>query len=335
MNDENNTPPVIGITLGDVAGIGPEVLAKAFVGDRFAKGILPLVIGEAQPLKERLEWLGIKKTVISWGEVPSQLPGDDEIFVLEPDCERVVEFDWGVAQAHTGEAAFQAILLAVELAKSGKIKAIVTAPICKEALHLAGRKYDGHTGLIAELVKCEAYTMTFATKDLKICHTTAHLSLADATKQVTKDRVIEVIDLGWNHLKSMGIENPRIAVCGLNPHAGEEGIFGSEEQIEIIPAIKFAQEAGKNVQGPFPGDTVFIAAFAGRWDMVIAQYHDQGHIPGKLMAFDSGVNVTIGLPIIRTSVDHGTAFDIVRDKTAKEGNFFYAYNYALKMAGLS
>ncbi|MDX2471539.1 MAG: 4-hydroxythreonine-4-phosphate dehydrogenase PdxA [SAR324 cluster bacterium] len=334
MENKNNLLPVIGITLGDVAGIGPEVIAKAFVGGRFKKGVLPLVIGEAQPLRERLDWLGIKKTVISWGEIPSRMPGEDEIFVLEPDCERVTEFEWGRAQAQTGEAAFQAILLAVKLAQKGSIKAIVTAPICKEALHLAGRKYDGHTGLIAELVDCKAYSMTFATKDLKICHTTAHLALKDATALVTKERISEVIDLGWNHLKQMGIENPRIAVCGLNPHAGEEGIFGTEEQAQIIPAIKEAQAAGKNVQGPFPGDTVFIAAFAGKWDMVVAQYHDQGHIPGKLMAFDSGVNVTIGLPIIRTSVDHGTAFDIVKDKTAKEGNFFYAYNYALQMAGL-
>ena len=334
MSSKNNSALFVGITMGDVAGIGPEVIAKAFVGGRFSGNAMPVVIGEAQPLRERLDWLGIEKKVTSLQALPLRAALDDEIFVLEPACERVTDFEWGKAQAHTGEAAYQAILLAVDLCQQGLIAAMVTAPICKESLHLAGRKYDGHTGLIAELTGCKDYTMTFATKDLKICHTTAHMSLKEATEKVTQSRVREVIQLGWEHLKQMGIENPRIAICGLNPHAGEEGIFGDEEQTRIIPAIKAAQKDGIDAQGPFPGDTVFIAAFGGKWDMVVAQYHDQGHIPGKLMAFDSGVNVTIGLPIIRTSVDHGTAFEIVKDKTAKEGNFFYAYNYALKMAGI-
>ena len=326
---------IFAVTLGDVAGIGPEVVAKALLDPAMPQGAIPLVIGEAHSLQERIDWLGLTGKVIKVEELPSDYPKPGEIWVLEAGTLDRTGFEWGKPHAGAGELAYQSILKAVDLALGGQVQAIVTAPICKESLHLAGHFYDGHTGLIAELCHCKRYRMTFCTLDWRIVHVTAHMSLAQAIGQITQDRILESLEIGWEHLQQLGIKDAKIALCGLNPHAGEAGIFGSEEIEIITPAIERAQAKGIQAFGPFPPDTIFMKAFAGEYDMVAAMYHDQGHIPGKLAAFDRGVNVTLGLPIIRTSVDHGTAFDIVKDKSADHGNFFHAYRYALNMAGLS
>ncbi len=330
----HSSPVFFAVTMGDAAGIGPEIVAKALSDPAMPQGAIPIVIGEAKTLQERIDWLGLKTKVCPLSQWPTGPAQAGEIWVLEAGTLNRAGFAWGKPHGGAGELAYQSIVTAVRLAKEGRVRALVTAPICKESLHLAGHKYDGHTGLIAELCGCRRYRMTFCTLDWRIIHVTAHLALSQALEQITVERVLESLQIGWEHLIQLKIHAPRIAVCGLNPHAGEAGIFGREE-IEIIqPAMDRARALGIACEGPFAPDTIFLKAFQGEYDLVVAQYHDQGHIPGKLAAFDRGVNVTLGLPIIRTSVDHGTAFDIVKKGRADHRNFFHAYRYALGMANL-
>ena len=316
--------PPIAVTLGDAAGIGPETILKALPG---VPGVV--VIGGGQVLSDLAYQLGLKVDLRYLNE-PEDLPqtNDSAIYVLDRFELDKKNFVMGQPHQGAGELAFCCIVEAVKLAQAGRVKALVTAPICKESLHLAGHPFDGHTGLLAELTGTKDYRMTFSTKELRIIHVTAHMALAEACKKITQERVFSTIQIGRNHLIALGIENHRIDVCGLNPHAGEAGIFGREE-IEIInPALAQAQALGWDCKGPIPGDVVFIQGFKGQYDLIVAMYHDQGHIPGKLVAFDRGVNVTVGLPFVRCSPDHGTAFDIAGKGLAKEGNLLEALAYA-------
>ena len=240
--------------------------------------------------------------------------------------------EFGVLSPACGEASFQYIKRAVDLVQAGEAACIVTAPINKAALNSAGHHYDGHTGMLAHLTKAKSSFMLLASETLNVLHISTHVSLKDAIERSTPQRVLETIRMGHRHFKRMGVDNPRIAVAGINPHCGEGGLFGSEDDLQTEPGVKMAQAEGINVVGPIPADTVYHRANTGSFDLVIAQYHDQGHIPVKLIAFDTAVNVSLGLPIDRCSVDHGTAFDIAGTGKANHENMLHTLDYAKKLA---
>jgi 4-hydroxythreonine-4-phosphate dehydrogenase len=249
----------------------------------------------------------------------------------------------GKVDAASGEAAFSSVKKAIELALAGEIDATITNPLNKEALNLAGHHYAGHTEIYADFTGVKNYSMMLADGDLRVVHVSTHVSLREACERVKKDRVLKVIELAYNACRSLGISGPRVAVAALNPHAGEGGLFGREEIEEITPAIEAAQSKGINATGPIPPDTVFAKALGGMYDIVVAMYHDQGHIPLKVLGFQydkaagkwqtvNGVNITLGLPIIRSSVDHGTAFDQAWQGSASEVSLLSAIEYGVKLA---
>jgi 4-hydroxythreonine-4-phosphate dehydrogenase len=237
----------------------------------------------------------------------------------------------GEVRAAAGKAAVAYVERACDLALAGQVDAIVTAPLNKAAINLAGFPYPGHTELLKACTQADRVTMLLIGPKLRVVHVSTHVSLAQAIKLVKKERIEQVITLAHEACRALGISQPRIAVAGLNPHAGEAGLFGDQEQREIMPAVHAARAKGMDVSDPQPPDTVFLRATKGIFDIVVAMYHDQGHIPMKLLAFDDGVNVSIGLPIIRTSVDHGTAFDIAGSGQAKESSLRAAIDVAVEM----
>ena len=252
--------------------------------------------------------------------------------ILDLQLINMNEFRPAELNAGSGNAAYECIIKAVDLAKNKVIDAIVTAPLNKEALHLAGHNYPGHTEILAIHTGTGNYAMLLYDKKLKVIHVSTHVSLLHAVTGLRRERIENVIEMANNTMKRVCRDEPRIAVAGINPHAGENGMFGNEEIKEIIPAVRNMQERGINVQGPIPPDTVFLQAVNGKYDIVVAMYHDQGHIPLKLIGFNSGVNVTVGLPFIRTSVDHGTAFEIAWQGKANEGSMVEAIKLAIKLA---
>ena len=307
----------LGITLGDPNGIGPEITAKT----------LNFLNKKKIPLKFIL--LGSQEAFLrscNLAEVDYKLPNIKEFISFNSSLNLN-----GKASPEGGKISYLAICKAVELFKEKKIDAMVTAPISKESLHLAGYKYDGHTGLLAELFKINNPYLMLANKKFSTLHVTCHIPLKDVSKFITMHKVLETIKTGNIHMQKIGIKNPKIAVCGLNPHSGESGIFGKEELEAIIPAIKKASNLGIDIKGPISGDIIFREARRGSYDLVIANYHDQGHIPVKLLYFENSVNVTLGVPFLRTSVDHGTAFDIALKNKANPQNMLAAIIYALKM----
>ncbi|MBO6782891.1 MAG: 4-hydroxythreonine-4-phosphate dehydrogenase PdxA [Alphaproteobacteria bacterium] len=311
----------IAITMGDPAGIGPEVVCKALaeLGDPGNAGIR--VIG-ALPILERAN--ALCRTKLSFGE--GGIPVDD----LRNDG--VDDAPAGEVSAAAGEAAYRYIVRAAELAQSGEIGCIVTAPINKAALHAAGHEFDGHTGLLSHLAGGIKPNMLLTSPTLSTIHVSAHVSLQEAIRHCTRERVLEVIKAGDAHFRRVGVAAPRIAVAALNPHAGEGGMFGSQDDDEVAPAVEAARTEGIDVVGPLSGDTVFARAHHGEFDLVVAQYHDQGHATVKLIAFDTAVNVTVGLPFDRCSVDHGTAFDIAWTGKADHTNMVAAIAYGRRLA---
>jgi 4-hydroxythreonine-4-phosphate dehydrogenase len=323
--------PVLAITMGDPAGIGPEIVLKALAhADVFAR-CRPLVIGNQRILERAAGWLGPipQFDVVADPARGAYQPGRVTLLDLEnaaPDGIPV-----GEESAAAGAAAVAYVFRACDLAIAGKVDAVVTAPLNKAAMHLAGYEYAGHTELLTERTGAERVSMLLIGPNLRIVHVSTHVALADAITSVTPQRVGDVIQIAHDACRALGIARPRIAVAGLNPHASEGGIFGNEEAERIQPAIHAARARGLDVSDPQPPDTVFLRATRGAYDIVVAQYHDQGHIPMKLLAFDSGVNVSYGLPIIRTSVDHGTAFDIAGKGIAEESSLLAAIDVALQM----
>ena len=314
----------IGITMGDPAGIGCEITLKALKNEEFRKK--SIIFGSKEIVKHFKELLNIDKEV----NIIEDIDEFDEAYLNVVDVFPISlnDFEFGKVSALCGDAAYNYVKHAIEWAMDAKIKAVVTGPLNKEALHLGGHNYDGHTEIFATLTNTKKYTMMLWSDKLKVVHVSTHVSLKEACNRVKKDRVLDTIILADTNLKRMGIKNPRIAVAGLNPHAGESGIFGDEEIKEIGPAIEAAKEMGLDVYGPEAPDTVFLKGYRGQYDIVVAMYHDQGHIPMKMMAFDSGVNITLGLPIIRTSVDHGTAFGKAGKGTASEESMIEAIKAA-------
>lgn len=326
--------PTLAITMGDPAGVGPEIIIKALHSSQHHSRFNLLILGEEDILSETASNLNISAKIEAFNSYDEIQYNPECITVFNCQTLNRQAFKMGTPNSSSGEFSYQLIVKAVEMALKHEIDGIVTAPICKESLHMANHFYDGHTGLLAILTDTYRYRMLFAAEKLKILHVTAHLPLLEACKTITSDMVYDTIELGYHHMKRLGYQNPRIAVCGLNPHAGENGIFGREDIDTIQPAVEKARHKGIMAEGPLPADTTFLLAYNDKFDMVIAQYHDQGHVPGKLVAFDTAVNVTVGLPIIRTSVDHGTAFDIAGQGIAKSDNLLCAIEYAYNLTKL-
>jgi 4-hydroxythreonine-4-phosphate dehydrogenase len=316
----------IAVTMGDAAGIGPEII----VGAHPPPGVV--VVGDAERLRRAASILGADVEVVAV-ERPGDPVPDGALACLDLDLIDP-ELPFGELSAQAGEGAYQAVKRAVELASAGEVDAICTAPLNKEALHLAGHRYPGHTELLAELTGVTDYAMMLTTPKLRVIHVTTHIGLIDAVEAIDPARVERVIRLGDEALRNGGIESPRIAVCGINPHAGENGLFGRGEEAEKIePAVAAAKADGIDAQGPLPADTAFFRAMRGDFDLVVAMYHDQGHGPIKVLGLDEGVNVTVGLPVIRTSVDHGTAFDIAGTGVADPSSLRAALREAERLSG--
>ncbi|MDQ3539444.1 MAG: 4-hydroxythreonine-4-phosphate dehydrogenase PdxA [Chloroflexota bacterium] len=325
--------PLLAITMGDPAGIGPEVVLKALLHPDVYKRARPLIIGDRQVLERAARWVGA--THLTYDVVEDPADGRYEpgvVTMLDLDLSPPDRYPVGQLTAEAGRAAVEYVFRACDLAMAESVDAVVTAPLNKAAMHMAGFRYPGHTELLAERTGAERVSMLLVGPTLRVIHVSTHVSLTEAIRRVTRQRVEEVLDTASNACQILGIAHPRIAVAGLNPHASEDGLFGVEESREIVPAIEAARSRGLDVSDPQPPDTVFLKASKGEWDIVVAMYHDQGHIPMKLLAFDSGVNVSIGLPIIRTSVDHGTAFDIAGTGRASEESMLAAITIAIQMA---
>ncbi len=324
--------PRIGITMGDPAGIGPEVVLKAVAEGEVRRVCVPIIIGDAQLLAHTARTLDLQSgyDIIRRGErLPDEI-SEPVIFHLDNISGSI---EPGMESGAAGKAAAGYIEAAVELCAAGSIDAIATAPINKRALFLGGYSFPGHTEFLAHLTGAEEYAMAFVAANLRIVLLSTHVSLSEAISMVERDRIVKTIHLTDRELRRWGIEGPRLAVAALNPHGGEGGLFGAEEASEIVPAIEACHGLEDiNVQGPFSADTVFLRASRGEFDAVIACYHDQAMIPVKCLSFGEAVNVTLGLPFIRTSVDHGTAFDIAGKGLAEHSSMVAAIKLAAELS---
>jgi 4-hydroxythreonine-4-phosphate dehydrogenase len=322
----------MGITMGDPSGIGPEVIIKSFENpDVRSKRII--VIGDYNIMKAMYNLLKIRSFNLHRISNVNESQFDERLLnILDLRLIDMKKFKPGEVRNDSGNAAFMAIKKAVELVMNKEIDAIVTAPVNKEALHLAGHKYPGHTEILAGLTNTKDYAMLLYDKRLRVIHVSTHISLLEAITGLKRERIEKVIELAHEVMRKLNVEVPEIAVAGINPHSGENGLFGSEEINEIIPAIRNMKKKGIRVEGPVPPDIVFLQALKGKYDIVVAMYHDQGHIPLKLLGFTSGVNVTVGLPFVRTSVDHGTAFEIAWLGEADEKSMVEAIKLAIRLS---
>lgn len=335
--------PILAITMGDPAGIGPEIIVQALSHPDVHTCAQPVVIGDTCCLEKAIVLCNspLKIKTITH---PNQLEDYPEVInVLDMALISKDEHMWGQISRQAGEAAFRYVVTSIKLAMNQQVEGVVTGPINKKAIHMAGHLFSGHTEIFAEYTGAKDYAMMLASGQLRVIHVTTHVSMRQAADLIVKERVLRTIRLAHKALREIGIEEGRIAVAGFNCHASENGLFGNEEEMHIIPAIKQAKKEGISIDGPLPPDTVFVKALAGQYDMVVAMYHDQGHIPLKLSGFKidpstgkftsmSGINTTIGLPIIRTSVDHGTAFDIAGKGIANEESLVDAILLAAQMA---
>lgn len=325
--------PLLGITMGDPAGIGPEVIAKALAGPRLRRVCFPLVIGSLSVMQQTVKKLKLKFDVRSVEGHETGALRANQIAVLDPLENPLGAFKLGVAAPETGAASVAFIKKAVHLAQIGCIDGIVTAPINKEAINMAGCHFPGHTELLADLTRTQESGMMIIGGPLKIMFVTTHVAIKDLPSLLTQARIEKGIRLAHLALTTLfGIKRPKIGVAALNPHAGEHGLFGNEEARVILPAARAAQARGILASDPMPADTLFGKTARGDYDGVVALYHDQGLIPLKLVSFGSCVNLTVGLPIIRTSVDHGTAFDIVGKGIADPGSLIEAVKLAATLA---
>ena len=322
--------PRIGITMGDPAGIGPEVVLKAVAEEEIRRVCIPVIIGDAQLLAHTARTLDLQSGYdIIRAEEPFPEHTEPVIYHLD-NITGLIEP--GIESGAAGKAAGGYIEAAVELCAAGSIDAVATAPINKRALFLGGYSFPGHTEFFAHLTGSEEYAMAFVAGNLRIVLLSTHVPLAEAIRLVERDRIVSRINLTNRELQRWGIEKPRLAVAALNPHGAEGGLFGVEEASEIMPAIDSCRRDEINVQGPFSADTVFLRASRGEFDGVIACYHDQAMIPVKCLSFGEAVNVTLGLPFIRTSVDHGTAFDIAGKGLAEHSSMVAAIKLAAELS---
>jgi 4-phospho-D-threonate 3-dehydrogenase / 4-phospho-D-erythronate 3-dehydrogenase len=320
--------------MGDASGIGPEVIMKSLGHAEVYGYCRPLVIGDAGRLVEaaRIVDSRIKINAIDYPSQAQFAPGIADCIDLKLIPSHL---PWGKLSPICGDAAYQFIVRAVELAERGEIDAICTAPLNKEALHAGGHIFPGHTELLAQLTSTPEVSMMLSTPKLKVIHVTSHIGLIDAIDKIEPGLVERTIARAQQTLNRAGFPHPRIGVCGINPHAGEHGLFGrGEEESKIEPAVRACRARGWNVEGPLPADTLFFRAGRGDFDIVVAMYHDQGHGPIKVLGIEAGVNITVGLPVIRTSVDHGTAFDIAGTGKADERSMLFALKQAAELVHL-
>lgn len=337
-----NNKPIIGITMGDPSSIGPEIAVKSLNHQKIHEICNPVIIGDAKVIDKAVSDLNLNKKVKRIKNINEAEYSFEMINVYDLDLVDLDKLKVGEVSAASGEAAFQSVKKVIDLALSNEIDATVTGPLHKESINLAGHKFSGHTEIYAHYTHTKKYAMLLVEEDLRVIHVSTHVSLRQACDAVKKERIIEVTELINDACKQFGILEPRIAVAALNPHAGDGGLFGDEEIKEIIPAVKELKHKGINAEGPYPADTLFAIAKGGTFDGCVAMYHDQGHIPFKLVGFNwdketnkmksvRGVNITLGLPIIRTSVDHGTAFEIAGKGIASEDAMVLAIEYAVQM----
>jgi len=334
--------PILGVTMGDPAGVGPEIIARALAEPAVIASSRPVVIGSAAIMKEALGLVGSPLALHVVRGIADSRWDAQTLECLDLGNVEAATLPRGEVSAAAGRAAYDYIERAIRLAQAGEIHGIVTAPVNKEALAAAGVRHSGHTEILAELSHTRDYAMLLMGKELRVIHVTTHVALRRVPDLVTRDRVLTTIRLAQRTMEGLGKPRARIAVAGLNPHAGEDGLFGDEEKREIVPAITAARGEGLTVSGPIPADTLFSRARGGEFDIVVAMYHDQGHIPVKTLGFEydesrktwtglSGVNVTVGLPFLRVSVDHGTAFDRAWKGTANHESMTEAIEVAVTM----
>jgi 4-hydroxythreonine-4-phosphate dehydrogenase len=320
----------VAITMGDAAGVGPEIVARLFDAGHVRADPGAIVVGDAGAMRRALALVGSTLAVHPIDEPERAELRDNAIDVLTVG-DVPPDLPFGRIDARAGDASYRAVCHAIDLALAGRVTAIVTAPVNKESLHLGGAAHADHTSLLADRSGAERHAMMLVGGGLWVALVTTHVSLAGALGLLTVERELEVIRLVDAELRRLGTATPRIAVAGVNPHAGEHGLFGDEEARVVEPAIAIARDEGIEVSGPHPADTLFHRAHRNEFDAVVAQYHDQGLIPVKLVGFEEGVNVTLGLPFVRTSVDHGTAFDIAGTGTASPDSLRSAFDLALVM----
>ncbi|RNG26478.1 4-hydroxythreonine-4-phosphate dehydrogenase PdxA [Streptomyces botrytidirepellens] len=324
--------PLVAVTMGDGAGIGPEVVVAALLDEAVLTRCRPVVIGDARRLREaaRLLGLGCEIAAVDHPRDAEFTPGRVNVVDLGL---LPADLPWGKLSPVAGGAAYTYIERAAELAVAGDVHAICTAPLNKEALHAAGHIYPGHTELLAHLTGTEEVSMMLSTEKVKVIHVTTHIGLIDAVHRIGPGLVERTVRRGHEAMVRAGTPNPVIGVCGINPHAGENGLFGyGEEDEKIVPALETLRAEGVDARGPLPADTAFFLASRGDYDLIVAMYHDQGHGPVKVLGIEAGVNLTVGLPVIRTSVDHGTAFDIAGTGRAEPGSMVEALRQAAGMA---
>jgi 4-hydroxythreonine-4-phosphate dehydrogenase len=323
--------PILAITMGDPAGIGPEIVVKALASPRLWHVCRPVVVGRLPVMESAARALGVG---IAFASVDAATAGTDgaRCLLVETGPERDRIPLPGRVSTAAGRAAVAAVAAATQLALDGFVDAIVTAPISKEAIRAAGSPFPGHTEMLAALTKAKRHAMMLVGGPLRVSLATIHVPLAQVPSLITARGIRTVIELTWEAVRLFGLRRPRIAVCGLNPHAGEAGLMGDEERRVIAPAVRALAKKGIPVSGPYPADTIFHRAARGEFAAVVAMYHDQGLGPLKTLAFDTGVNLTLGLPIIRTSVDHGTAFDIAGKGAASAESLLAAVELAATMA---
>ena len=338
-----NNKPILGITMGDPASIGPEILVKAFNLKEVHDICNPIAVGDSRVIQKSLDDLGVNKKINRVNNVDDAIFEFNTLNIYDLKLIDADTLEVGKIYAEAGDAAFRSVKTVIELAQSGVIDATVTGPINKESINLAGHKYSGHTEIYAHYTNTKKYGMLLVDDNLRVIHVSTHVSLREACDLVKKERILDTIELIVDACNNLGIENPKIGVAGINPHASDGGLFGKEEEEEILPAVIEANKRGYIVEGPVPADTLFTKAVGGLYDGCIAMYHDQGHIPFKLVGFNwdtkagkmksvKGVNITLGLPIIRTSVDHGTAMEIAGKGIASPDALVMAINYAAKLS---
>jgi 4-phospho-D-threonate 3-dehydrogenase / 4-phospho-D-erythronate 3-dehydrogenase len=324
--------PTIALTMGDAAGIGPEIIVKALATPAVRAFCDPLVIGDAGRLRQARSIVGSAVDIRALRD-PAEARFPEATIECIDLANIPADLPFGRTSAIAGEAAYRYVERAVRIVEAGAAQAICTAPLSKEALHAAGHKYPGHTELLAALTHTPEVSMMLVAPKLRVIHVTTHIGLLDAIERIDAPLVGRVIERAHATLRRAGLERPRIGVCGINPHAGENGLFGrGEEALKIEPAIALARSRGWQVTGPLPADTLFFLAARGDFDIVVAMYHDQGHGPVKVLGLEAGVNITVGLPVVRTSVDHGTAFDIAGTGRADERSLVEALRQAAELA---
>lgn len=333
----------IAITMGDPAGVGPEIIVKALSHVEIYQKCVPVVIGDYEALADAIRFCNLPLELWETFDVTEAKGEFGCIDFINMNRLQPGGWEYKKNSAKCGEASFQYVVYGIQQALEEKVQAVVTAPINKESINMAGYHYSGHTEIFAEYTGTKDFAMLLASRTLHVIHVSTHCSLREACDKVKKDRVLKVIRLAQIGMQQLGYSNPKIGVSGLNPHCSENGLFGTEEEREILPAIEEARREGIDVTGPESPDTVFVKCQAGQYDIVVAMYHDQGHIPLKLSGFKydmqkdryesvSGINCTIGLPIVRTSVDHGTAFGKAGEGRANEESMMDAIFAGVEMA---